>query len=553
MELTKIKLVNFKAHKDLEVDVKPGIIGVMGPNGIGKSSFLEGIYWGLTGKSLNGESRGDLKTWGATSDCYVELEFTDKGTAYVLNRNIVRNSATLTYTGNKIIGITEVSEYLTTHIGLDFDILKQVLFVGQEQLDTPLKGTESSRKDAFGKLFGCDELERLRDIVQSFYSEIQVNRLLTPESVSLLKDEIDKLKIDLDNVVKKQTEILTLEKGYPDMLTLSAQLSKQSVDEVNEKISLYEQNLKYWDSVIQKCDTELGGYSRELLQRELLDSQNKLIMINKGICPTCHTVLQSFPYNKTELEESVKRCTYMLQLQEQKFQALMQKPVVEQLLQQAKESLTNCISNEERKKVQEQVNTLTGIQNEKLQYAARKSALEATIIEKEKQFNDLSNQLEINQRKLEFITRLDKIKNAFHRDSIQKDLRTFGANAINQSLVECLEVFNVPYRVYFTVDGLAKFEDKERKQEHDFSCLSGGQKRLVSLAYRLALMRLFTNNLNICVLDEPTSFIDAGNIEAMKNAFASLSEFAQQNNMTVFIATHEYALLPIFDTLIEFK
>lgn len=63
MEIKRVSLTNFKKHHKLEFNIEPGITGIVGMNGVGKSSMLEGIYFGITGQALGDESRSDLLNW----------------------------------------------------------------------------------------------------------------------------------------------------------------------------------------------------------------------------------------------------------------------------------------------------------------------------------------------------------------------------------------------------------------------------------------------------------------------------------------------------------
>ena len=53
MYLEKVQLKNYKAIEDLEIDLKPGINLLIGDNGSGKTSVLEGIAVALSGLFVN--------------------------------------------------------------------------------------------------------------------------------------------------------------------------------------------------------------------------------------------------------------------------------------------------------------------------------------------------------------------------------------------------------------------------------------------------------------------------------------------------------------------
>ncbi|MDE5824778.1 MAG: AAA family ATPase, partial [Lachnospiraceae bacterium] len=53
MYLEKVNLKNYRAVKELEIDLKSGMNLLIGDNGAGKTSVLEGIATALSGLFLN--------------------------------------------------------------------------------------------------------------------------------------------------------------------------------------------------------------------------------------------------------------------------------------------------------------------------------------------------------------------------------------------------------------------------------------------------------------------------------------------------------------------
>ena len=50
-----------------------------------------------------------------------------------------------------------------------------VVPVAQEKLDEPPTGVESTRKDRFGRLFGCARFDRLREILQEAIVRLSIS------------------------------------------------------------------------------------------------------------------------------------------------------------------------------------------------------------------------------------------------------------------------------------------------------------------------------------------------------------------------------------------
>jgi len=64
MRLSKIKLVGFKSFVDsTTIKFPSNLIGIVGPNGCGKSNIIDGIRWVLgegSAKTLRGDSMADV-------------------------------------------------------------------------------------------------------------------------------------------------------------------------------------------------------------------------------------------------------------------------------------------------------------------------------------------------------------------------------------------------------------------------------------------------------------------------------------------------------------
>ncbi|HEX7939413.1 MAG TPA: SMC family ATPase, partial [Gemmatimonadaceae bacterium] len=112
MRLNQLRLRNFRQHADTTVEFDAGLTGIIGPNGSGKTTILEGIAWALYGMPAARGTREGIRSLRAPARAgvKVELDFDLAGHRYRVVRSL--SSAELYLDGapapiaNSISGVT---------------------------------------------------------------------------------------------------------------------------------------------------------------------------------------------------------------------------------------------------------------------------------------------------------------------------------------------------------------------------------------------------------------------------------------------------------------
>jgi len=135
-----------------------------------------------------------------------------------------------------------------------------------------------------------------------------------------------------------------------------------------------------------------------------------------------------------------------------------------------------------------------------------------------------------------------------------KDLPLVAAQACLDSLTEdineVLEKFDAPFRV-LNVDGLRFTLKKYSGIITSAERLSGGEKAVFALAFRIAVNSKFAGSLGLLCLDEPTAGLDEDNVSCLEVALERLRELSTSRGLQVILITHETGLDGLFDKVIK--
>jgi len=75
--VTAIEARPLRSLDRLRIELEPGIVSMVGPNGVGKTNLVEALYFALTGRSFRTSDRRDLIPFGQS---LARAEATGSGT-----------------------------------------------------------------------------------------------------------------------------------------------------------------------------------------------------------------------------------------------------------------------------------------------------------------------------------------------------------------------------------------------------------------------------------------------------------------------------------------
>ena len=145
----------------------------------------------------------------------------------------------------------------------------------------------------------------------------------------------------------------------------------------------------------------------------------------------------------------------------------------------------------------------------------------------------------------EYVTNLNEIQtNVFSRDGpVATSLRSWALNTISAKASEYLTLLNTKIQ---RVSLSEKTRDisiacYSKSEELELESLSGGEKVSVALALRLGMASLLgASNLNLMILDEPTTHLDAERKKSLVSVLSQLSDISKsETRMQFLIITHD--------------
>jgi exonuclease SbcC len=170
MQLTRLYLRNYRVFEDeLELALPPGLVGIYGANGTGKSCLVESIRWTLFGKSRT--DKGDVRTSGVNAECTTEVEFEHEGHLYLVRRTISGVNSTVRAEAHAdrlqvAEGPRDTAAYIHSVLGMDDSAFRASVFAEQKQLTAFSLQAPNERRKLVLQLLGITPLDSARDLAR---------------------------------------------------------------------------------------------------------------------------------------------------------------------------------------------------------------------------------------------------------------------------------------------------------------------------------------------------------------------------------------------------
>ena len=264
MILKSLHLKNFRKFKEAKIEFPDGITGVVGLNGVGKSTLFEALAWVLYGPVSARTSIDQIKRDGAepSDPCRVELEFIFEDDAYRVVREMsgksLQASGTATVNGSIIAtGAETLTKFIHRTLGMDWKSFYTSLFAKQKELNALSAMNPSERRQLILRMLGIDVVD---DIIQEIRSDAKEKKNMVEKLRTDLLDETGKSKKEA-----YQLELHTLEQKRKDLALYLTEQKRQLLKKDHE--------LK---KIKKECDTKQHECEMACKAKEHLEEKKTL-------------------------------------------------------------------------------------------------------------------------------------------------------------------------------------------------------------------------------------------------------------------------------------
>jgi len=264
MRISYLELRNYRKFKELKLQFPDGIVGILGLNGVGKTTIIEGIAWALFGNvdEVVRTSRESVRRAGADSHdpCSAVLEFELGGVEYRIEREmggrnlsmkaVLRSKSKILADGDK-----PVRKMVEKLIGMDHKSFFTSVFARQKELNALQNVAPGERKKVVLRMLRIDGIDTVLAEVRSDKRNTE-SRIEGSERTLLTEDGREREKV--------------LEEKLPELKTQHELCSRtlEETERIEELVSRALEDIRKRRDELRKDVDAYNSSSSELKARQ---------------------------------------------------------------------------------------------------------------------------------------------------------------------------------------------------------------------------------------------------------------------------------------------
>ena len=265
--IRRLRLLNWRSYKDLDLELGPGTTFVVAPNGVGKTSLVYGLAWGVFGQRSSVNPKECIRAGSESAEVCVEFDLADDRLLSIRRTARRRGASAVVYEmdGTQLQEGQAVAE-MERVLGIELGVagrLSMMLGGGHFAASDALN-LESHLHHAFGVTQLLNAAMDAEDVAREAVNARKSLRLTTKERMrdrEVMESEIAKLETELARLRHRGAELEQVRKIAADRRSLA----ERNLARADERERYRQQR------------TELIGMTESLLERPISADRNDLI------------------------------------------------------------------------------------------------------------------------------------------------------------------------------------------------------------------------------------------------------------------------------------
>jgi len=529
-------------------------------NGVGKSTVLQAISYGLYGVALTNIKRDNLINNINKKNMAVSIDFEVSGHKYRIERGrkptyfkyIVDNEYVKTDETDEAQGENkETQKVIDKLLGMSHNLFKHIVALNT-YTEPFLSLGASKQREIIEELLGITQLsqkaETLRDLIKTTKTSIE-NEEFKIKTIKQSNEKIANTIREFENKVKAwdsrhNQEIVELHSAIESLakLDIDAEIAFHKDLETYKELSSCVFQLKKDINTKQRHHSQLQTQLNGLIQQYTRAADKE--------CPMCSQSIKDHKHENimSDLESKISHLDSQVNSEKTEVDELTNQlnevlPVYESMVEPKTfyRTLAEALNHKNTiDQLNKELDKAVSMDNP---YKDQAKSLTKTLQEVE---YETINNLTKDKEHQEFLLKLLTNKDSFIRKRIIDQNLAY----LNTRLSEYLSKLGLPHSVKFTND--LSTEISIMGQDLDFDSLSRGERTRLILGLSWSFRDIFENTnhaINMLFIDE---LIDSGlDLTGVDNSVEILKKMARDRNKNVFIISHRDELVARVNTVLS--
>lgn len=304
--LRKVRAYNCCQHRDVALDVGPGLVVLTGAMGSGKTNLLELIFSSLGNdfKAFYGVKKLNIRHGAEKQPAYIQTDWeTGSGDEFEVIRYLQKGDSVLFVNGQdtELRGEADITRKIELLLGYDVKLLRENCFVSQSKTSAIVEQEDTDRAKFWANLLGATWLLKLQAPITAELE--RVSGLISHD----WQNEIDEITRDIERILNENAEInKVIAQWQPRLLTDDAANEARLSLDKTQSIDQQRKNKNYSLQRLSSLQDSLAAVKNTVdpLQSKLQKANAKLQLCRRQASAVKHNL--HVDDTRSELQQAIK-------------------------------------------------------------------------------------------------------------------------------------------------------------------------------------------------------------------------------------------------------